>query len=187
MTTVYFVRHAEPNYDNHDDLARELTAKGLADRMLLVKCLEGETIDAFFSSPYKRSFDTIQPLADQRGLPIRIVNDFRERKVDSCWIPDFNAFARRQWEDFDYKLSAGESLRETQTRNIRALQQVLTECKDQRIVIGTHGTALSTIIHYYMPSFGYESFEKYKKVMPWVAKFTFDGLRFVDIQMMDIG
>lgn len=186
MTTVYFVRHAEPNYDNHDDCVRELSAKGLADRMLVVKRLEGESINAFFSSPYKRSLDTIQPLADQHGLPIRIVDDFRERKVDSCWIPDFNAFVRRQWADFDYKLSGGESLRETQERNVHALQQVLTECKDQRIVIGTHGTALSTIIHYYKPSFGYEGFEKHKNMMPWVAKFTFDELRFVDIQMMDI-
>ena len=32
MTNVYFVRHATPNYDNHDDLARELTAQGLKDR-----------------------------------------------------------------------------------------------------------------------------------------------------------
>ena len=29
MTTVYFVRHAEPNYDNHDDMSRELSKKGL--------------------------------------------------------------------------------------------------------------------------------------------------------------
>ena len=27
MTTVYFVRHAQPNYENHDDLTRELTEK----------------------------------------------------------------------------------------------------------------------------------------------------------------
>lgn len=28
MTNVYFVRHAQPNYENHDDLTRELTEKG---------------------------------------------------------------------------------------------------------------------------------------------------------------
>lgn len=31
MTTVYFVRHAEPNFQNHDDLTRELSARGLKD------------------------------------------------------------------------------------------------------------------------------------------------------------
>ncbi len=29
MTHIYFIRHAEPNYKNHDDLNRELTEKGL--------------------------------------------------------------------------------------------------------------------------------------------------------------
>ena len=29
MTTVFFVRHAEPNYDNHNDMIRELSSKGL--------------------------------------------------------------------------------------------------------------------------------------------------------------
>ena len=31
MTSIYFVRHAEPNYRNHDDLTRELSTKGLQD------------------------------------------------------------------------------------------------------------------------------------------------------------
>ena len=32
MTNLYFVRHATPNYDNHDDMSRELTQQGLIDR-----------------------------------------------------------------------------------------------------------------------------------------------------------
>ena len=35
MTTIYFVRHAEPNYNNHDDILRELSEKGLKDRELV--------------------------------------------------------------------------------------------------------------------------------------------------------
>lgn len=33
--TLYFVRHCEPNYDNHNDKERELTAKGQADTRLI--------------------------------------------------------------------------------------------------------------------------------------------------------
>ena len=29
MTKVFFVRHAEPNYDNHDDRSRELSPRGM--------------------------------------------------------------------------------------------------------------------------------------------------------------
>lgn len=49
MTTIYFVRHAEPNYDNHDDLSRELSNKGLQDRKLVKKFLLDKRIDAALS------------------------------------------------------------------------------------------------------------------------------------------
>lgn len=39
MTIVYFVRHAESNVNNHDDLSRELTEKGKKDRKLVTKFL----------------------------------------------------------------------------------------------------------------------------------------------------
>lgn len=39
MTTVYFVRHAEPNYNNHNDELRELSPKGLKDRKLVTDFL----------------------------------------------------------------------------------------------------------------------------------------------------
>ncbi|SCX95803.1 hypothetical protein [Butyrivibrio sp. INlla14] len=32
MTKVFFVRHAEPNYDNYDDRSRELSPRGMEDR-----------------------------------------------------------------------------------------------------------------------------------------------------------
>ena len=105
MTTVYFVRHAQPNYDNHNDEERELTAKGLQDREKVTEFLSGRDISAVLSSPYKRAVQTVEDFARKYGHEIVIVDDFRERKVDSCWIEDFSGFARRQWEDFGFKLS----------------------------------------------------------------------------------
>lgn len=40
MTNVSFVRHAQPNYENHDDLTRELTEKGLQDRKLVTELMK---------------------------------------------------------------------------------------------------------------------------------------------------
>lgn len=68
MTTVYFVRHAAPNYHNHDDLTRELTEQGLQDRRRVTEFLWDKDIDTALSSPYKRSVDTIKEFADARGL-----------------------------------------------------------------------------------------------------------------------
>ena len=175
MTTVYFVRHAEPNYNNHDDTLRELSPKGMEDRKLVTEFLGDKHIDIILSSPYKRAIDTVRDFEDSYGLPIDIINDFRERKVDSVCIEDFTSFAKKQWSDFTYKLSDGECLQEVQTRNISALEQVINQYAGKNIVVGSHGTALSTIINYYDNSFGYSDFDKIKNVMPWIVEFVFDG------------
>ncbi len=181
MTTVYFVRHAQPNYENHDDLSRELTQQGLQDRIKVVEALKNTEIHAVFSSPYKRAVDTVAPLAESRGLAIETDADFRERKVGDGWLEDFTAFAKAQWADFDFALEHGESLRQVQTRNLAALERVLERYPDKTVVIGTHGTALSTLMEYFRPGFGYAGFDRIREVMPWVVRMTFDGTDCMDV------
>ena len=186
MTVVYFIRHAEPNYENHDDIGRELTNKGREDSKLVTRFFGNKAVDMVFSSPYKRSVDTIKGIAEDRGRKIILIDDFRERKIDSVWIKDYTRFAKQQWEDFDYKLSDGETLREVQYRNIEALNSVLFTHKNRTIIIGSHGTALGTIINYYDKSFNYEEFEKIRPVMPWIVKFNFDGMRCMTIEKINL-
>ena len=175
MTTVYFVRHAEPNYENHDDRLRELTQKGLEDSKRVTRFLSDKRVDKVYSSPYKRAVDTIRDFAKAAGLEIHLEEDFRERKIDSCWIEDFEAFCRAQWQDFDYRRSDGETLRGVQIRNVSALNRLLKEHENRTIVIGTHGTALSTVINFYDHHFGYADFERIRGLMPWVVRFSFQG------------
>lgn len=186
MTKVYFVRHAQPNYENHDDMLRELTAKGMEDRKLVTKFLEDKNVDVVLSSPFVRSIDTVRHFADSKGLEIGIVEDFRERKIDSVWIEDYNGFCKKQWEDFYYKLSDGECLGEVQGRNIAALNKVLEEHAGKTIVVGSHGTALSTIINFYDKSFGHAEFEKIRGLMPWVVGFQFEGTECVGIKQYNL-
>ncbi|WP_277935312.1 hypothetical protein [Parablautia muri] len=49
-------------------------------------------------------------------MEIKLIDDFRERKIKNEWIEDFNGFCKKQWEDFNFKLSKGESLLEVQRR-----------------------------------------------------------------------
>ena len=182
MTQIYFVRHAEPNYRNHNDVERELTARGRADRRLVTDFLMDKNISAVLSSPYRRAIDTVRPFAAAARLPIEHVPDFRERRVDTVWIDDFDTFSRRQWADFDYRLEGGESLREVQQRNIAALQCILRERSGQSIAIGGHGTAISTILNYYDPSFGHQQFESIRRLMPWIVRLDFDGMQFLGWQ-----
>ena len=166
MTELYFVRHAEPDYENHDDMSRPLTEKGMRDRLLAADFLSDKDISAVYSSPFKRAVDTVQPLADRLNLPVLTDADFRERKVDSVWVEDFDAFSRQQWLDFDYRLTDGETLRTVEERNFAAVQRVLKSCPDTAVAIGSHGTALSTLIHRFDKSFGYDAFQAIKRKMP---------------------
>lgn len=183
MTTVYFVRHAAPNYNNHDDLTRELSEQGMKDRKLVTEFLWDKGIDVILSSPYKRAVDTIKEFADAKGMKIKLIDDFRERKAGNDWMENFDDFCKNQWADFDFKLSGGESLREVQSRNISALNQVLETYAGKNVVIGSHGTALSTIINYFDPSFGYNEFQEIKSLMPWIVRFSFEGSRYLEMQI----
>jgi len=186
MTNVYFVRHAEPNYNNHDDLTRELSPKGMKDRELVAEFLADKQVDIVLSSPYKRAVDTVAHFASVCDLPITPISDFRERKVDSGWIDDFDAFTRRQWADFNYKLTDGETLSEVQKRNIAALQEVIEQHMGKTVVIGSHGTALSTIINYFAPQFGIEEFSRIKSIMPWIVHFSFSDSECVQIEELNL-
>ena len=132
MTHVYFVRHAEPNYQNHDDALRELSPKGLADRALAAGYLRDKGVDSVLSSPYRRAVDTVAPLADALGLTVETMDGFRERAVGD-WVEDFGGYSQRQWAYFDYKLPDGESLREVQKRNLKAGDEVLERFAGRRL------------------------------------------------------
>ncbi len=182
MTKIYFIRHAKPDYTNHDDHARPLTEEGREDCKKVTEFLSDKHITKAFSSPYIRSIDTIKDYTQKAGLKIDIIDDFRERCLDNVWVEDFNAFAKEQWNNFDYKLTNGESLNEVQKRNIAALQCVLLGNANENIVIGTHGTALSTIINYYNNKFDYAEFDRIKTYMPFAVCFEFEGTDIVKIQ-----
>ena len=179
MTTIYFVRHAEADNSNSDGRNRPLTEKGMKDRDLVTAFLLSKNIDAVISSPFKRAVDTIADFAEKINAEVEVIEDFRERKSDSDWMrdTDFWPFIERQWADFSYSLSDGECLAEVQERNIVALNEVLKRYKDKSIVIGTHGTALSTIINHYDKSYGFADFMAMVDILPWIVRmdFTDDG------------
>lgn len=188
MTVVYFIRHAQADNSVRDGRMRPLTAKGLADRRLVTAFLGDKGIDLVFSSPFKRAVDTVANFAEHRGCAIQTIEAFRERKSDSDWVrdTDFFPFVERQWADFSYKLSDGECLAQVQTRNIAALQEILTRHPNKNIVIGTHGTALSTIINYYDNSYDFHDFMAMVDKLPWAVKMSFDGTRCVEINKIDL-
>ena len=176
-TTIVFVRHAQSVY-GEDDRVRPLTQEGLEDRAIVLETLKDRKIDAFLCSPYKRSIDTIAPTAEYFGMEIRTDERFRERMCGSFK----EDLLKRRWADFSFAEEGGECLMSVQKRNIEALADVLREYAGKTVVIGTHGTALSTIRNYYDPAFGLADFERIVRWMPYIVEMEFEGEEFVGVR-----
>ena len=175
ITRIIFVRHAQAEY-GEDDRTRPLTESGLKNRDIVIKTLKDMKIDCFLSSPYKRSFDTIKPAADHFKLNIITDERFRERKVGS-WE---EGWLEKRWADFSCAEEGGECLFSVQSRNIEALGEVLKDHENETVVIGTHGTALSTILNYYDNTFGLKNFLKIVNLMPYIIELDFEKDRLTD-------
>lgn len=177
MTRVFFVRHAQSDLRSGTDRDRGLTAEALEDRKIVLDFLRDKQVDVFYCSPYRRSLDTIRETADFYGEPILTDERLREREA----APGGNnrKMFRKRWADFDWHEPGGESLRSVQERNVAALTEILEQNRDKTVVIGTHGTALSTILNYYDAGYNCDAFLRIIDWMPFVVELDFDGTRFL--------
>src|SRR5260370_27288229 len=73
VTTVILVRHAEKVIDpNNTD--PDLSPAGQARAQELVRMFGDAGINAIYATQYKRTQQTVKPLADKLGLPVNQVN-----------------------------------------------------------------------------------------------------------------
>ena len=171
---IYFIRHAETIYRAEDeDFNRPLSQKGLEDAKGLINNFKDIQIDMIYSSPYLRAIDTIRPLAVDQDLDIALINNLKERKVADHYIDDFFEFATNQWNDFEYSLTGGESLKEVQKRGIQALQKIVNNHQEGNIIVAGHGTWLGVMLNHFDKFYDYEFWKTIK--MPDIFLFKYEN------------
>lgn len=73
VLTVIVIRHAEKIIDpNNPDV--DLSPAGQARAQEIVRVFDGAGINAIYATQYKRTQQTVKPLADKLGLPVTIIN-----------------------------------------------------------------------------------------------------------------
>ena len=73
VTTVILIRHAEKNIEpNNPD--PDLSPAGQARAQEIVRMFGDAGINAIYATQYKRTQQTVKPLADKLGLPVNRVN-----------------------------------------------------------------------------------------------------------------
>ena len=173
MTTVYLIRHNEPDHSVEDDLARPLSERGKEQIKEVTAYFMDKGIQAIYSSDCVRTMDTVSGFSSYSGLPIH--TDFRLREgILGCPREENPIYTERQWKDFDYCLPKGESIHQVQNRMYECIHELLQRHVGQTIVISSHCTAMCTLINYFEPSFGWEEAKEVKRIWPWILRFTFD-------------
>jgi 8-oxo-dGTP diphosphatase len=79
---VYLVRHARAGHretwPGEDDTLRPLDERGLRQAEALVTQLADRDFSRILTSPYTRCVQTVEPLAEARGLPVEAVDSLAE-------------------------------------------------------------------------------------------------------------
>lgn len=180
MTTyLYMVRHAASPFvlGTDNERSRGLSAKGAADARRAGEILAAESIDAIVSSPYARAVETVQPLADRLGLPIRRIEELRERAIGSLNSElsegEFLAAVRTSFDDPAYCLPEGESTGAAKDRAMPAIRRLLREYAGRKVAIGTHGNIMTIILQGFDSRYGFDFWSGTSK--PDIYRLVFEG------------
>lgn len=173
MTRIFFVRHAQSDHSQGNEKTRPLTKEGVKDAEKVLDFFKTKEISNFYSSPYRRSIQTIAPTAHYFHKEILLDDRLRERQSG----PNGNTHAlfKKRWDDKNFHEDGGESIFMLQKRNIAALSDILKDNEGKSVIIATHGTALSSILHYFDNRFAYHSFIRILDWMPYLIELDFNG------------
>lgn len=121
MKTILLIRHSEPIRDRIVPTAMlPLSERGHEKARELFRRDIFRTVDAVYTSPYKRARDTARELCEGAVTDDRL----RERELGDLQTLDA-AFWGRQYADHTYRNKNGESLNDAGKRMTAALREIM--------------------------------------------------------------
>lgn len=164
VTELVFVRHGEqfipdprsgPVGDSFDP---PLSERGRQQARLVGERFSTQKVDAVYTSPLKRAYDTGAEVARHHRLQPIVLPDLREVEVFREIPPDKSAVEflgsalvaalrermlnERMWDVYPYS----ESSFEFRKRTVNAVEAILAENEGNRVVIACHGGVINAYI-----------------------------------------
>ncbi|MGE7695217.1 histidine phosphatase family protein [Lysinibacillus sp. NPDC094177] len=173
-TTIYMIRHAESPFIIGQERTRKLSNQGEIDAKKVTAIMNEKKIDLVVSSPYIRAIQTIEGIVDSKNIEVKVFEELRERQLKGAYkLPEeeIQQAIKKSFEDIDFKLSGGESVRDVQNRAIPIINDLLNNYKTQTIIIGTHGNVMTIIMNYFNKEYGYDFWKNTSK--PDIYKLVF--------------
>jgi len=173
-TTIYMIRHAESPFIIGQERTRKLSNQGEIDAKKVTAIMNEKEIDLVVSSPYIRAIQTIEGIVDSKNIEVKIFEELRERQLKGAYkLPEeeIQQAIKKSFEDIDFKLSGGESVRDVQNRAIPIIKDLLNKFETKTIIIGTHGNVMTIIMNYFNKKYGYDFWKNTSK--PDIYKLVF--------------
>ena len=145
MKTIYVVRHAKAEGQPRES---HLTMEGNKQAEQLVHFFQDKPIDRIISSPFLRTLQTIQPLAEMRKLPIIQDERLAERVLSSRDYPDWKEQLSLSFENFEMVLEGGESNQSGYERACSILEEII-QGDDKNVILVTHGNLMTLLLRYF--------------------------------------
>lgn len=170
-TTIYLIRHAHTLQDQSMPNDQwELSEDGKTEAVNLITLLKSYNIEAVFSSPFKKAFQTIAPFCQDQHLHYTIIDGLKERKVSLGYVKDMNETIERSWTDFTWRLIGGESNFKAQMRIKNVLERIAKEQLGKTVAICSHGQVIALFLNSIDKNFGFEDWNTMK--MPQIFKIS---------------
>lgn len=155
MTTIYLINNSL-TMNNLSFPDKELLEQKREKRILSIEGEEAskklvhdkylQSVQYIYSSPYVMSIGTAKYLAKKLELDINIKAEIGERVLGNLGDKKIRMVTEIQENDFDYKLSGGESLNEVRKRMYHFIGQLLGEHQDKTIALFTHNVAITCLL-----------------------------------------
>lgn len=158
MTRAILIRHCE-TASNRDGRTQgqsdgELDSTGWKQAIALAASLQQEQLEAVYSSPLRRAFDTAKAIAELHNLTVQVDNDLRELdqgKLDGLTFEQLRADHAdflREWarNPGPLKMPGGESLQELQQRAYACMERIASRHPNGTVAVVSHNFTILTII-----------------------------------------
>ena len=159
MLRLILIRHGETERNSEARLQGgksdiPWSEKGRKQAHSVGLALQGEKLEAIYSSPLKRALDTAQAISVHHHLKVQTDDALAE--IDMGVIDGFNLaevkesqtdfWERWRQEDYSVALPGGESLLQVQQRAWGAVQGIIMRHREGSVAVVSHGISLQTII-----------------------------------------
>ena len=153
-TTIYLIRHAHAKW--RQDEGPPLSEAGIKAATMVADRLASRPIVAVYTSPARRSVETVAPLARRLGLRAEPIPDLRERELPVVPQDEFEPLVRRAWSSPCEAPREGESNVRAQARGLAVVRTIMSRHVGSEVVLGTHGNLLALVVNALDSRFGYE-------------------------------